>query len=70
MIKNDNIRFNITLSKKQYKWLSEICKKRGISKSKFINWILSLKAREMIELLNINKYSLEELINIAKQEWL
>lgn len=72
MIKKDNIRFNITLSKDQYKWLEKICKQKHISKSNFIKWILCRKINEIIQYLELPKYTQEELnklFEIAKTEW-
>lgn len=61
MIKKDNIRFNITLTKEQYKWLQKICKQKQISKSNFIKWMLSRKINEIIQYLELPKYTQEEL---------
>ena len=72
MIKDNNVRITITLSKKQANWLEKTAKSRGISKSKLIKGFVSVKSREMAEWLILSKYSnnLEELIKIAKYEWI
>lgn len=70
MIKDTNIRIQITLSKAQANWLKNLCKKAGISTSKYISWILSKKADELLNLLNLNthfgNYTKEQIEEIMK----
>lgn len=68
-IKESNTRLIITMSKKQKAWLMKQSKKHKVSASKFITWILSVKAREMLELTKLKDYELEELIEICKTKW-
>lgn len=71
MIKDENVNIKITLSKKQTKWLEKQCIKCKCSKSKYIAWILSRKASEILEQMYLKKgYSLEEIYEIAKTDWI
>lgn len=70
MIKETNTRIIITVSKNQDIWLTKQAKKLKITKSKLIAWLISIKAREMLEITKLKDYELDELIAIAKTEWL
>lgn len=73
--KNKNISIKITLNKRQNEWLETQCKKTHLTKSKFIAWVLSKKANEIIEYLylksnKLNDEQLEKLIEIVKTPWI
>lgn len=75
MVKNNNRRIAITLSKKQYEWLKKFTKKHNITISKYIVWLLSKKANELSVMLELQKGREEAikafdeyLIEIAKAE--
>lgn len=75
MIKEGMVNVKITLSTDQFIWLEKQSKKLKMTKSKFIAWILSKKANEMIEYLYLkdNEYTehtLEKMIEIIKTPWL
>lgn len=68
MVKNDNTRVIITLSKKQAKWLKDGAKKLHISVSKFVKWLIDKNIARII-----NDYLSEEdyktLVKVAKMPW-
>lgn len=74
MIKDNMVRIQITLSKAQAEWLENMCKKGGISKSKYISWTLVKSAQELLRLLKLNSvfgnYTEEEIIRIASAKWI
>lgn len=74
MVKGSNIRIQITLSKAQANWLKNLCKKAGISTSKYISWILSKKADELLNLLNLNthfgSYTEEQIKELMNINWI
>lgn len=73
MIKESNERVQITLSKEQANWLKKFCKCHEITPSKYIRWLLSKKAEEMLLLLKVNKDYIiteEELKAIIQTKWL
>lgn len=69
MIKKGNVRVMITMTEKQKKWLYKFSKNHSISPSKYITWLLSKKAEELLLLINMKKANiyteneLKELIN-------
>lgn len=63
----------VSISLKQYEWLDNFCSSRGITKSKYIKWMLCKKAEEMLVLLKFNPenvYTQEELQEILSTKWL
>ena len=48
-----NERLDITLPKSQSNWIKEQAEKIGISKSKFISWILARRIKSIIEELKV-----------------
>ena len=74
MIKDNMVRIQITLSKAQAEWLENMCKKAGISKSKYISWTLVKSAEELLKILRLNSvfgnYTEEQIYQIAKCKWL
>lgn len=61
MINTDrNIRFNITISKKQYAWLKDFSKKKGLRISQLISWLLAKKTKDVIDTLNLTTNPHEE----------
>lgn len=55
MIKDNNKRITITLSKKQFEWLKKFTKKHNITISKYIVWLLSKKASELSIMLELQR---------------
>lgn len=77
MVKSSNKRIMITLSSKQVEWLDGFCKNHDITASKYISWLLSKKAEEMLVLIENRQpnwweehFTIEELTQIAKADWL
>lgn len=74
MIKNTKTRIQICITKKQAEWLENTCKKAGISKSKYISWMLAKSAEEMLKILNLNthfgNYTEEEIQEIISYNWI
>lgn len=76
-VKKSNKRIMITLSKNQVNWLEKFCKKHGTTPSKYIKFLLSVKAEEMLYVLgiidiNTKEYEelTEELQQIIKTKWI
>lgn len=61
MIKENNTRITITVSKKQFDWLKKFTKKHNITISKYIVWLLSKKANELSVMLELQKGTEEAL---------
>lgn len=55
MIKDNNKRITITISKRQFEWLKKFTKKHNITISKYIVWLLSKKASELSIMLDLQK---------------
>lgn len=53
MVKNTNTRITITISKKQYKWLDELCQEKGMKMSKLISWLLYQKSVDVVNTKNL-----------------
>ncbi len=70
MVKNTNKRITITITKGQFKWLSQQAKIKDITLSKFISWLLVAKASEIRDYLDLNVNSFDELREIAIAKWL
>lgn len=74
MIKKGNSRIMITITDKQKKWLYKFCKNHSLTPSKYITWLLSKKAEEMLLLLNMKKNNIfteEELMELVNDHsWL
>lgn len=74
MVKDTMTRVQITLSKTQAEWLEKTCKKARISKSKYISWILSKKAEELLKILKLNthfgNYTDEEIQRLMQVNWI
>lgn len=51
MINKNNIRFCITLSKRQYTWLNNFSKSLNLTTSKVIAWMLSKKSKEIKDII-------------------
>lgn len=72
-VKETNERVQITLTKKQSKWLKEFAKEHNITPSKYISWLLYRKAEEMITLLKLKKddeLTQEKFNEIIKAKWI
>ena len=61
MVKNSNTRITITISKKQYKWLNELCEEKGMKMSKLISWLLYQKTIDVVNTRNLLDHPDEEL---------
>ena len=70
MVKDTNQRVTITITKKQYKWLLDQSLKKEITISKFISWLLIAKCNEIYDYMRFNVNSMDELIEIAKANWI
>lgn len=72
-IKKTKKMLQVSISKEQYEWLDGFCKSRGVTKSKYIKWILCKKAEEMLLLLKFNPDTIltqEQLQEIISTKWL
>lgn len=71
-LKKGNVYLQVSMKKEQRDWLYSFCEKHNITPSKYIRWLLSKKAEEMIKLLRIDKssYSPEELEEIIHANWI
>lgn len=72
MIKTENERLTITLSKKQIQWINEQAKKLHLTASKFISWMLSRKAQEIHEYEKLMNQQIDwiELNQILHTNWI
>lgn len=72
MISPNNKEIRLTISKAQADWLENLCKKAGISKSRYISWCLAKKAEELLKVLNLNSqlgnYQKDQIAEIIKTE--
>lgn len=64
MVKNTNTRLTITISKKQYRWLTELCKEKDMKMSKLISWLLYQKSVDVVNTRNLLEHPEEELSRI------
>lgn len=72
-LKEGMVMLQVSMRKEQKDWLYDFCKKHKITPSKYIRWLLSKKAEEMLKLLKIddsNIYTEEELIRIINTKWM
>lgn len=72
-LKEGNVMLQVSMKKEQRDWLYSFCKKHDITPSKYIRWLLSKKAEEMLRLLKIddaNIYTREELDIIVHHNWI
>jgi len=74
MIKDNMLRIQLTITKKQHEWLEKTCEKAGISKSRYISWMLAKSAEEMLKILNLNthlgNFTDDEIKEIIKTDWI
>lgn len=74
MISEKNKEIRITISKAQAKWLENVCKKAGITKSEYISWCLVKSATELLKVLNqkttFGEYTDEEIQRIIHTKWI
>jgi len=74
MISENNKEIRITISKSQAKWLENVCKKAGITKSEYISWMLVKSATELLKVLNqksqFGEYTEEEIQRIIHTKWI
>ena len=64
MVKNTNTRITITISKKQYKWLTELCEEKNMKMSKLISWLLYQKTIDVVNTRNLLEHPEEELSKV------
>ena len=69
MIKSENERLTITLSKKQVKWLNENAKKLGITTSKFVKFLIDKNVASLARRM-MDEEQLDMLIRIVKTPWI
>lgn len=70
MVKKNNTRITITLSKSMDNWISQQAEKKLITKSKFIAWLLSCKINDLAMYLKLDVNSYDELYEIVKTKWI
>lgn len=68
MVKKTNTRLTITISKKQYKWLDELCKEKGMKMSKLIAWLLWQKSNDVEHTKRLLEEPKKELEEISDEE--
>ena len=72
-VNKNKTRISITLPERQAKWLDKLCKEIGISKSKYIFWLLTKTSKEMLEILeyemNYDEEREKEILQIIKTPW-
>lgn len=66
--KDRNVRFNITISKKQYEWLRDFSNKKHLRISQLISWLLAKKTKDVIDTLNLNTKPQEEVNKLESEE--
>lgn len=72
-LKEGMVMLQVSMSKEQKEWLYQFCKNHKITPSKYIRWLLSKKAEEMLILLKVDKsniYTEDELIRIINTKWI
>lgn len=69
MIRQENERIMITLTKKQVKWLKQQSKRLGISVSRFVKWCID---RNLAKVLHeyMTEDQLKTMVRIAKAPWI
>lgn len=68
MVKKDNTRVIITLSKKQAEWLKKTAKKTNMSVSKLIKWLMDKNIARLASWLTEEEF--KTLRKIAKTPWI
>lgn len=68
MVREDNERLIITLTKKQVAWIRDNAKRLKTTPSKFVKWLIDKNIGHLIN--RLPEKDLEELIRIAKVKWL
>lgn len=68
MIAKTSERVQLTLSKKQAKWLKDNAKRLNITVSDFVKWLLDKNIGHLIN--RLPREDLEYLIKVAKFNWL
>lgn len=68
MIKEDNTRIIITLSKKQAKWLKDTAKKTHMSVSKLCKWLMDKNISRIAQMMT--EEELKTMIKIARTPWI
>ena len=66
--KDRNVRFSITISKKQYQWLKDFSEKKHLRISQLISWLLAKKTKDVIDTLNLNTQPQEEVNKMESEE--
>lgn len=69
-IKSTNSRITITLTKKQVHWLNTQAKRKHLTLSQFVSWLVSAKANEIKDFLELNAEDYNDIIRIAQTRWL
>ena len=68
MVKKDNERLMITLSKKQVDWLRKSAKKLGMTTSKFVKWLIDKNLARFAN--ELTSEELDRLIKIIRTPWI
>lgn len=67
MVKTTNTRITITISKKQYKWLENLCAEKSMKMSKLISWMLYQKSNDVEHTKNLLENPKEELDQVEEE---
>lgn len=73
MVGKDKHRINITFTKAQVEWLTQLSKKTGASISKLVRFLINKDLTKLVDLVVLKKVPNEdllELVRIAKTPWL
>lgn len=69
-VKKSNKRITITISKNQFNWLVNQSKKKDMTISHLISYLLVAKCNEIKEYLDLNVNSFDDIKRIANTPWL
>lgn len=69
MIRPENDRISITLSRKQIRWIEEQSKRLNMTKSKFIKWLLDKNIAKIMSAI-LKQENNDNLLKIAKVKWI
>lgn len=70
MVKEGNVRFTITMSEEQVKWLDKCAKTMKCSRSKAIRWLISKNAISLAAKTFYTREEFDELVRIARTPWI
>lgn len=70
MVKKGMVRFSITMTSEQEKWLSKCAQTMHCSKSKAIVWLISKNAINLVAKQLVGDLEMKEIIRILKTPWI